>query len=310
MASVGETLRRARLKRNIELNRVADELKISATMLKAIEEEHFEKLPGGVFARSFVRQYARFLEVDEGEIASELNKVLEPPLAAQEAAPIVPAAEIPLPRMSQWQSVGDYGGRVSSSVWALVVMVVVMLGCAGAYAWWQRARHTVTVRVKPPVATEAARQATPARAAPPVNAPAPPAPTPAPAVTASVPAAPVEEKADAGQIGDGPHAVQVELIAQEPTWVSVRTDGNYSFSGTLEANQSRTVSADRNVVLKVGNAAGLEVRLNGKSIGSLGDAGTVRTIQFTSGGFHIVPRELPKPESPAEPASETAPNPL
>lgn len=303
MASVGETLRRARLKRNIELNRVADELKISATMLKAIEEEHFEKLPGGVFARSFVRQYARFLEVDEGEIASELNKVLEPPLSAQEAAPIVPAAEIPLPRMPQWQAVGDYRTRVSSSVWALALMVVVMLGCAGAYAWWQRARHTVTVRVKPPVATEAARQASPASAAPPVSAPAPAAAAPAPTVTASVPA-PAEEKSTGGQ-------VQVELIAQEPTWVSVRADGEYSFSGTLGANQSRTVSADRNVVLKVGNAAGLEVRLNGKSIGPLGDAGTVRTIQFTSGGFHIVPREAPKPEeSPTEPAPEAAPNPL
>ena len=79
MTSVGETLRRARLKRNIELNRVADELKISATMLKAIEEEHFEKLPSGVFARSFVRQYARLLEVDEREILEELARVLEPP---------------------------------------------------------------------------------------------------------------------------------------------------------------------------------------------------------------------------------------
>ena len=303
MASVGETLRRARLKRNIELNRVADELKISATMLKAIEEEHFEKLPGGVFARSFVRQYARFLEVDEGEIASELNKVLEPPLAAQEPAPTVPAAEIPLPRMPQWQAVGDYGSRVSSSVWALVVMVLVMLGCAGAYAWWQRARHTVTVRVKAPVATEAAQQATPTSRPAPPSAPAPPAPAPAPAVAAAVSASPAEENSTGAQ-------VQVELIAQEPTWVSVRADGEYSFSGTLDANQSRTVSADRNVVLRVGNAAGLEVRLNGKSIGPLGDAGTVRTIQFTSGGFHIVPREAPKPESPTEPAPEAEPNPL
>jgi cytoskeletal protein RodZ len=303
MPLVGETLRRARLKRNIELNRVADELKISASMLKAIEEERFEKLPGGVFARSFVRQYARFLEVDESEIVSELNKVLEPPPAAQEAAPLAPAPEIPLPRMPQWQAVGDYRGRVSSSAWALALMVLVMLGCAGAYAWWQRARHTVAVRTKTPAVTQAARKAAPVSAPP-----APAVATPAPTAATPVPA-PAEEKAGGGQAGDLPHEVQVELIAQEPTWVSVRTDGNYSFSGTLDANQSRTVSANRNVVLRVGNAAGLEVRLNGKSIGPLGDAGTVRTFQFTSGGFHIVPREPPKPESPAEPAPED-PNPL
>jgi len=314
MASVGETLRRARLKRNIELNRVADELKISATMLKAIEEERFEKLPGGVFARSFVRQYARFLELDESEIVSELSKVLEPPPVAQESATVVPAAEIPLPRMPKWQAVGDSGTRVSSSVWALVLMVVVMLGCAGAYAWWQRARHPATARVKTPAVTEAARQAPPpsTKASPSATA-SPAAPAPAPAVATPVLAE--LENADAGQVpnrvnSDLPHGpVQVELIAQEPTWVSVRTDGEYSFSGTLDANQSRTVSANRNVVLKVGNAAGLDIRLNGKSIGPLGDSGTVRTIQFTSGGFHIVPREAPKPESPAEPAPEE-PNPL
>src|SRR5690349_16539455 len=141
MASIGETLRRARLKRNVELNRIADELKISATMLKAIEEERFEKLTGGVFERSLVRQYARYLELDESEILSELNQVLEPPPAVQEAAAAAaaPQGAIPLPRMTQWQAVGDYRGRVSSSVWALAVMVLVMLGCAGAYAWWQRA---------------------------------------------------------------------------------------------------------------------------------------------------------------------------
>ena len=68
MTPIGETLRRARLKRNLELNRIADELKISTSMLKAIEDERFDKLPGGVFVRSFVRQYARLLELDEDEI--------------------------------------------------------------------------------------------------------------------------------------------------------------------------------------------------------------------------------------------------
>jgi cytoskeleton protein RodZ len=61
MLSVGETLRAERLKRNLGLDQIASELKISSRFLEAIETEQFDKLPGGVFTKSFVRQYARLL---------------------------------------------------------------------------------------------------------------------------------------------------------------------------------------------------------------------------------------------------------
>ena len=73
MMSVGESLRRERLKRNLELEQISQELKISSKFLDAIEEERFETLPGGVFAKSFVRQYARFLGLDEDELGAEVG---------------------------------------------------------------------------------------------------------------------------------------------------------------------------------------------------------------------------------------------
>ncbi len=62
MTPVGETLRRERMKRNLDLEEISRELKISTRFLQAIEDDQYEKLPGGVFAKSFVRQYARLLE--------------------------------------------------------------------------------------------------------------------------------------------------------------------------------------------------------------------------------------------------------
>ena len=59
MTPVGETLRRERLKRNLDLEEISRELKISRRFLEAIEDDQYDKLPGGVFAKSFVRQYAR-----------------------------------------------------------------------------------------------------------------------------------------------------------------------------------------------------------------------------------------------------------
>jgi len=341
MTSLGETLRRERLKRNLELNRIADELKISASMLKAIEDERFDKLPGGVFARSFVRQYARVLGLDEEEIVDELRRVLSPepetpPLPQAHAAP---ESEIPLPRVTGWQAVNDQPVRWSSSPWVLGGAVAVLVIGAAAYAWWQRERRPEAARQNAPAAENAAPAPAPA-VEPPVPAAeaktpeavsAPPAAQPPPpaepqAAPAEPPAAddkavkPAAPAADAGGNGaaaplpppsppaaeaNPDAAVRVEIVAEEQTWVSIRTDGQPSFTGVLDAAQSRTVAANRTVWLKVGNAAGVNVRLNGKPIGPLGEKGVVRTLQLTSGGFKILPPDLPKPAPAAD-----SPNPF
>src|ERR1035437_7055631 len=78
MTLVGETLRRERLKRNLDLEEISGELKISKRFLQAIENDQYDKLPGGVFAKSFVRQYARLLGLDEEAIAGQVQQVLGP----------------------------------------------------------------------------------------------------------------------------------------------------------------------------------------------------------------------------------------
>jgi hypothetical protein len=104
----------------------------------------------------------------------------------------------------------------------------------------------------------------------------------------------------AGASASNPNAaVRVELTADEPVWVLVRTDGKYLFSGTLGAKESRTFDAANTVLLRLGNAGGVTIALNGKPVGSVGPKGQVRTVQFTSGGFEIVP--VAKPPAPLDP---------
>ena len=80
----------------------------------------------------------------------------------------------------------------------------------------------------------------------------------------------------------------------------VQTDGKYLFSGTLEPNATRTVEANGIVTVRMGNAGGLNITLNGKSLGTVGPKGQVRTVQFTPGGFQIVPAKPPS-DGPAAP---------
>ena len=85
------------------------------------------------------------------------------------------------------------------------------------------------------------------------------------------------------------------ITAQEPTWLSVRSDGKVVYSGTLQANQTKDVGAEQQVRLVTGNAGGIAVTLNGKPVPPLGPRGQVRVVQFSPGGVQIVP---PKPAAP------------
>lgn len=337
MSSIGETLRRERVRRNLDLDDISRELKISPRFLEAIEDERFERLPAGVFAKSFVRQYAGFLGLDADEIAAEVQQVLEPPPPVESTAPNVPPIpEIHLPRVEQWESVGDHRMRDwSSALPAAALVVLVMLVCSGVYAFWQHSRRTPAITAQtstPPVQSAPVQHpATPvqppqenpqpqATAPAPVepqaqaqpqtapNAPVNPEPatvaqTPKPAPPAASTANPPEASKpapnnEAARAANPNAPVRVQLTADEPVWVLVRADGKYVFSGTLDTNQSRSVDANDSVTLRLGNAGGITITLNGKPIGAVGPKGQVREIQLTSGGFHIV--AAPKPSLPLD----------
>lgn len=338
MTSVGETLRRERLRRNLDLEAVSRELKISPRMLEAIEAEKFEKLPGGVFAKSFVRQYARFLGLDDEELAGEVQKVFGPPPddLPKLAEPVrIAEPAIPLSRVRAWEAVGDKRFSWGSPLPALALVVVVVMGCSGVYAWWQRTRHPVlasaaaeTTRKTAPPVQAPVQQAAAAQPAPPTSVPEaqqptadreqkpsqpPSSPAGTQAASASQPAAQREASAvppatavppanappPQASLPSNPNApVRVQLTAAEPVWVLARSDGKYLFSGTLDANQSRTVEANSTVVLRLGNAGGVTITLNGKPIGSVGPKGQVRTVNLTAGGVQVV---APKPDAPSDP---------
>jgi cytoskeleton protein RodZ len=130
--------------------------------------------------------------------------------------------------------------------------------------------------------------------APPAAAPAQPAPqaqTPPGTTGLAERASPAETPAAAPLSGNAMH---IQITADEPVWVRASNNGKLLFSVTLDANQTRTLDAEGAVELRLGNAGGAQIQLNGKPIGAVGPKGQVRTVQFASGGFRI--------ESPARPA--------
>jgi cytoskeleton protein RodZ len=170
---------------------------------------------------------------------------------------------------------------------ALALVVVVILVCSLVYSWSQRKRDSVSAHEVAAVPADRAKPTAPTAVATPTLPPSSPKETGAERVAVAAAAAP------------NASAVRVQLIAQEPVWVSVQADGKFIFSDILDTGQSRNVEAGSTVRLRLGNAGGIEIALNGKPIGPVGPKGQVRTLQLTSGGFQIV-SDPPKSAAPVE----------
>jgi len=162
MGAFGDRLRREREMRGITLDEITESTKISRRHLEALEGEHFDQLPGGVFNKGFVRAYARFLGIDEDQAVADYTT------ASNEQ----PEPENKFPLEVHEQPDRDLNPRRSSL--PLVFAIAALIGVLVGYGFW--------IKSKPhnPEAVENTRQSAPASAvnAPQANVPAPSAITP------------------------------------------------------------------------------------------------------------------------------------
>ncbi|HYR93668.1 MAG TPA: helix-turn-helix domain-containing protein [Methylomirabilota bacterium] len=68
MAKLGEILRAQREKKGITLDQAAADTRIREKFLKALEDADYQQLPGAVYTRGFLRNYAEYLDLDQEEL--------------------------------------------------------------------------------------------------------------------------------------------------------------------------------------------------------------------------------------------------
>src|SRR5688500_3126675 len=102
MASFGENLRRERELRGVDLHEMAEATKISIRFLQALEQDRVDVLPGGIFPRAFVRQYAKYLGLDPERLVAEFVFAFgSDPVPAR-----APQGKVHLDHASRWWMIG------------------------------------------------------------------------------------------------------------------------------------------------------------------------------------------------------------
>ena len=167
VTSFGRWLRRQREVRKIALREVAETTNISIRYLEALEDDRFEALPAPVFAKGFLREYARYVGLDPDEVVNHY-------LAARQDATVEEAERaIATQRAS-------HPPRSRGWLWSALLLVL-LAAAAGGWAFWRQRRDRAPAPAAPPPAAAA---------------PAPVAPTPTPPAQAPVAEAPLRVTVD------------------------------------------------------------------------------------------------------------------
>ena len=117
---LGSWLRTRREERGYDLDRVERDTRISRGYIEAIEREQYDTLPAPVYARGFVRSYARYLGLDEDEALEKMPRELPRP----------PGLE-PLPGLRRRE--GPAAIPALPWRWVVVLVVVVVAGAAAFF---------------------------------------------------------------------------------------------------------------------------------------------------------------------------------
>ena len=248
---VGEALARARAARGLSVADVAQQLKFGARQIEALEQGHFESLPGGTFTRGMVRAYAKLLRLEPEPLVARMA----PSVATSDNAAAIAAFRKPIP-------ITDSARRTNLAYVVLSIAILAVIG-AVIVEWQQEraraARLTFVPAAQAPAETpraEIASTVTPQIVA--LDAPAAGAPAAATApvqTTAEAPAAAQAPAAVSAPATAGAGAHRIVLQFERESWVEIRGRGDKLLIAQLNpAGSERVVEGKPPFSVVIGNA--------------------------------------------------------
>lgn len=241
METVGALLRAERERKGLTIKDIEQGTSIRALYLTAIEEDRYEVIPGEVYLKGFIRNYANFLGMNGQQIVDVYRESRSDFEAPKDELPVQPKRSTQEKLKSQRNS--------SSSIKWVAFAAVILLGLGiTAYSLMKPSNQPLTQQ-------ESTKQSSPQQT--------PVAQQPAPAAAPS----------------DKPIAVLAKF--SEDCWVSVTADGKVIYEATAKSNEQFTWNAQKSLTIRAGNAGAVDITYNNQPQGKLGNKGQIAEKTFT-----------------------------
>lgn len=280
---IGNILRQERERQGLTTEDIGRRTSIRAQYIEAIENEEFGILPGEVYTKGFIRNYATLLNLDADACVQKYVEENHPEqIAAMEAAReaeeargrreessagISEGISVDLGAAREDQRSGSGLGKV-----AAVVALAALLGGGASFLLG----NDENVASNPPVQVQqekkVAPQAKPEQAKPSASA--------APAASANTAG---KDSSVPQPLASGKAASDVQITATftDRCWTKVVSDGQTVYEGTAEPGKTMAWNGKERISITAGNAGAMEITHNGKVLGKAGALGQVVDKVFT-----------------------------
>jgi cytoskeletal protein RodZ len=257
---VGGDLRRARTARQLSLGDVSARTKINKDILNAIEENRFDRVPGGLFTRGFLRAFAREVHLDPEAIVAKYRAEFEKPIVE------LPSPEKVTHRTPVYTLTAD---GIQDRRRFVGLAIVLLIGAA--YFGYARTRSSTPSppSVVTPAATDAVEAAVPA-----------PVPTP---TTGTI---------DTSQAAQ-PGPLKLAIEAKGDCWVAATVDGKPAIARLMKAGEREQFDVNDRAALRIGDPASFSFTLNGMPGRVLGTAHNAVNLTFDRQNYKSILLEKP-----------------
>lgn len=280
--TIGATLQQARADRDLVIEQVVRRTRIPVRIVTAMEQDDWERVPPGIFARGYIRAFAREVGLDGDALVAQYDAQQAPPPAPEEVAP--PAAGLARPVVVvRWPALPEEARHwLAGPAFVVLLLLVYLAGRMSApdarpvtddpdvVALTAPGSGASTEAPRPTGTSGVTRRAeggvTPAATSPAVASLAP---------VAGGPGAPVAA-------ADVPLALDVEVI--RPCWVTASADASRVIYKLLQPGE-RVQARGHVFTLRVGDAGALRLSLDGAPARPLGGNGEVVSVRITRDNY-------------------------
>ena len=255
----GERLKREREMREVSLKEVTSATRIGPRFLEALENEEWEKLPGGIFNRGFVRSIARFLGLDEENLLAEYDLA-----RGDQSMPAPQPYENKLPRPPIW-----------FPILAVLALLAVLGGlvAGGIYGWrWYSARRAAKQSSSSALLSSQTQSG----------------------IASVTPATGAAQSSDSAIVTTNV-PLDLAVSTSAATRVRILADGKALLDAEIPAGETHHFSAIQQFEVTVADSSAVLLELNGRAMPPVGTPGASGTIVLSQKDLRQASGGTPQP---------------
>lgn len=240
MPTVGEILRTEREHKGLTIKDIEKTTSIRALYLNAIEEGNYSILPGEVYLKGFIRNYAIALGLDGQEMVKLYRESkAENDVIEQQPDKMISDQKKQVTNRSESNVISGLFNRSTKYIAAAAVTIIIM---GSSYWFYSTGNNTPPAEMTKP--------------------------------------APQIEQNTAAMPPPVPQKAVLTAKYSANCWTLVLADGKQIYEGTPSTGQSLTWEGKKSITIKLGNASAAEITFNNQPIGKLGGQGEVVVKSF------------------------------